>query len=114
LEARHPSWFGLDATALLREHGITRVIADPAKGQPGAHLPTTAAIYLRLHGSPRVYYSSYSGAYLETLARDMLAHSAGGHDLWCIFDNTASGAATGNAVQLLHILERAGQGRPSV
>ena len=43
-EARHPSWFAADATALLTSHDITRVIADPAAGQPGPHVPTSAAI----------------------------------------------------------------------
>src|SRR5438067_593940 len=51
LEARHPTWFGDQATDLLREHGVTRVIADPAAGQPGPHVPTTEATYLRLHGA---------------------------------------------------------------
>ena len=99
-EARHPSWFGDEATALLTANGITRVIADPAKGQPGPHVPTSADIYVRLHGSPRVYYSSYAPDYLAQLARDMAVHVAAGRTVWCIFDNTASGAATQNALDL--------------
>jgi uncharacterized protein YecE (DUF72 family) len=102
LEARNPSWFGEQATSLLRERSITRVIADPAAGQPGAHAPTTADIYVRLHGSPRVYYSSYSPEYLEALERDLTVHTGAGRTVWCIFDNTASGAATSNALDLLH------------
>jgi uncharacterized protein YecE (DUF72 family) len=101
-EGRHPSWFGDDATDLLRERGITRVIADPPAGQPGAHVPTTATIYARLHGNPRVYYSSYPDDYLQALAADMDAHAAAGRTVWCIFDNTASGAAVPNALTLLH------------
>jgi uncharacterized protein YecE (DUF72 family) len=97
-EARHPSWFGEQATALLTRRGVTRVIADPPAGQPGPHVPTTAAIYARLHGSPRVYYSSYEPAYLAQLARDMATHAAAGRGVWLIFDNTASGAAVPNAL----------------
>jgi len=97
VEARHPTWFGPDATALLTAASVTRVIADPAKGQPGEHVPTTAAIYTRLHGAPRIYYSSYAQDYLAQLARDMATHRAAGRMVWCIFDNTASGAATANA-----------------
>ena len=89
-EARHPGWFGDAATELLRDHGITRAIADPPKGQPGAHVPTTATIYARLHGAPRIYYSAYSDAYLEQLGRDMATHVAAGRDVWLIFDNTLS------------------------
>jgi uncharacterized protein YecE (DUF72 family) len=58
-EARHHSWFGADATALLQSHDVTRVIADPPAGQPGPYVATTEQAYIRLHGSPRVYYSSY-------------------------------------------------------
>jgi uncharacterized protein YecE (DUF72 family) len=97
-EARHPSWFDAPATAMLTDAGVTRVIADPARGQAGAHVPTTSALYVRLHGAPRVYYSAYSAAYLAQLSRDIITHTAAGRNLWCIFDNTASGAATANAV----------------
>jgi uncharacterized protein YecE (DUF72 family) len=100
-EARHPSWFGEEATALLSGRSVTRVIADPAAGQPGPHVPTTAAIYARLHGNPRVYYSSYEPAYIDQLARDMAIHTAAGRTPWVIFDNTASGAAVPNALSLL-------------
>ena len=97
-EARHPGWFGEAATALLREGGVTRVIADPPKGQAGPHVPTTAAIYARLHGAPRIYYSSYAPQYLAQLARDMRVHARAGRDVWTMFDNTASGAAVPNAL----------------
>ncbi|MDL2353650.1 MAG: DUF72 domain-containing protein [Pseudomonadota bacterium] len=100
-EARHPSWFGVAASALLRAGAITRVIADPAKGQPGAHEPTTAELYVRLHGTPRVYYSAYRPDYLAQLARDMAVHTGAGRTVWCIFDNTAAGAATPNALAVL-------------
>lgn len=99
-EARHPEWFGEEATALLQRRAVTRVIADPPKGQEGPHLPTTATIYTRLHGAPRVYYTSYETAYLAQLARDMATHAAQGRTVWCIFDNTASGAALPNALEV--------------
>lgn len=103
-EARHPSWFGEEASALLEREGITRVIADPAKGQDGPHVPTTQAIYVRLHGSPRIYYSAYAPAYIAQLARDMAVHAQQGRDVWVIFDNTASGAALPNALALREAL----------
>jgi uncharacterized protein YecE (DUF72 family) len=106
-EARNPEWFGEEATALLRERGVTRVIADPAKGQEGPHVPTTATIYVRLHGSPRIYYSSYAPEYLAQLARDMQAHAAAGRSVWLIFDNTAAGAAATDALALSESLSKA-------
>lgn len=106
-EARHPSWFSDEATALLRERVITRVIADPAAGQPGPHVPTTDTVYMRLHGSPRVYYSSYPPEYVADLAREIAAHRVAGRTVWCIFDNTASGAAVPNALDLQRLLKHA-------
>ncbi|HEY0061642.1 MAG TPA: DUF72 domain-containing protein [Telluria sp.] len=100
-EARHPEWFGAAATDLLTTRAITRVIADPAKGQPGPHEPTSAAIYVRLHGAPRIYYSSYEPAYLAQLAQDAHTHAAHGRSVWLMFDNTASGAAVPNALEVL-------------
>lgn len=107
-EARHPTWFDAEATALLAGAGVTRVIADPAKGQPGEHVPTTADIYVRLHGSPRVYYSSYDTGYISHLAVDMAVHAAVGRKVWVIFDNTASGAAVPNAVDLVDAVVKLG------
>ena len=94
-EARHASWFSDDATALLQRYRVTRVIADPPAGQPGPYVPTTNTLYARLHGSPRIYYSAYDQAYLDSVA----AYVAG-KDAWVIFDNTASGAALSNAFTL--------------
>jgi uncharacterized protein YecE (DUF72 family) len=101
LEGRHPSWFSDAATAVLREHGVTRVMADPPAGQPGPHVPTTSASYLRLHGTPRVYYSSYPPEFLRDVERRIAAMAHPGADLWCIFDNTAEGHAVPNALEVL-------------
>jgi uncharacterized protein YecE (DUF72 family) len=101
LEARHPSWFGDAAGALLEEYAVTRVMADPPAGQPGPHVPTTAATYIRLHGTPKIYYSSYPPDFLQRVERQIEARRAGGGDVWCIFDNTAAFAAVPNALQVL-------------
>jgi uncharacterized protein YecE (DUF72 family) len=103
-EARHASWFADAASALLMRHDITRVIADPAPGQPGAHVPTSATVYLRLHGSPQRYYSAYEAALLAQVAQALRAWRAAGRNAWCIFDNTAGGAALPDALQLLQLL----------
>lgn len=103
-EARHPSWFGEAATALLRARRITRVRADPPAGQPGPHVPTTEVAYLRLHGSPKIYYSDYPPEFLAALATELRTGVAA--DSWCIFDNTASGAALLNALDLQGLLKR--------
>ena len=102
-EARHPGWFSQAATELLQESGVTRVIADPAAGQPGPHVPTsTEAVYVRLHGAPRIYYSRYSPEYVESVRRELRRQAAAGRTCWCVFDNTAAFEAVPNALQLLH------------
>ncbi|OBV38633.1 DUF72 domain-containing protein [Janthinobacterium psychrotolerans] len=102
-EARHASWFGDAATALLRASHITRVRADPPAGQPGPHVPTTEVAYIRLHGSPKIYYSDYAADFLSSLATELRTQAANGS--WCIFDNTASGAALLNALDLQQRLQ---------
>ena len=58
--------------------------------------------YFRLHGSPRTYWSRYDPTFIGKLA-DLLARSASG-DVWCVFDNTAAGAAIENALELQTLL----------
>ncbi|MGZ3181727.1 MAG: DUF72 domain-containing protein [Telluria sp.] len=104
LEARHATWFGDEATALLIREGVTRVVADPPACEPHAHTATTGDYYIRLHGSPRMYYSSYPDAYLAQMAAAMNTHVRGGHEAWCVFDNTAGQQAVPNALTLLRNL----------
>ena len=98
-EPRHPSWFTGEADAALAKARIARAAADPAR-VPKAAIPGgwPGLVYFRLHGSPRVYWSSYEAARLDALAADLSATSA---PVWCIFDNTASGAAAANALDLI-------------
>ena len=105
-EPRHETWFTDEVELLLREHRIARVAADPAcvpaAAEPGGYDPL---LYLRLHGSPRAYYSAYSTATLESAARFVEDKAIRGISTWCIFDNTALGAATGDALTVqAHLL----------
>jgi len=103
LEPRHESWVG--AEALLVHYHIAQVAVDPSRistdstprGWPGLK-------YWRLHGSPRIYYSPYELPRLERLAVELQTATAEGQSAWCIFDNTASGAALGNALTLAQYL----------
>jgi uncharacterized protein YecE (DUF72 family) len=105
MEPRHASWFTEEADALLRAQRVARVLADPVRHEPGrAPGGWPGRVYLRLHGAPRVYYSSYEAPLLQALARRLQVAEAEGAETWCIFDNTASGAAAGNALDLLQLL----------
>lgn len=98
LEPRHASWFTGEADDLLRAHRIARVAADPAKvpaaAEPGGW---PGLVYLRLHGSPRMYASAYETPAIEAAAARLAAATG---EAWCIFDNTLLGAALGDALKL--------------
>jgi uncharacterized protein YecE (DUF72 family) len=100
-EPRHASWFTTAANDWLAERAIARVAADPAPvpggGEPGGW---NGLAYYRWHGSPRIYYSDYDGAALATLGKELDRQTKRRIPTWCIFDNTASGAALGNALAL--------------
>lgn len=105
LEPRHVSWFGSRAERLMEEFRIARVAADPPRaagdGRPGGW---RGLAYFRLHGSPRVYYSSYDDEFLGVLALELKALARRRIPTWCIFDNTTLGAGTGNALTLMEEL----------
>jgi uncharacterized protein YecE (DUF72 family) len=104
-EPRHSTWFTPLAEQMLVAFRVGRVAADPplapAGGEPGGWPGT---VYYRLHGSPRVYYSDYDAAYLDALAARLAALARAEAPVWCIFDNTALGAATLNALDLIEKL----------
>jgi uncharacterized protein YecE (DUF72 family) len=99
LEPRHASWFAPGVDDWLAERNIARVAADPAPvlaaAKPGGR---KALAYYRWHGSPRIYYSGYDAAALASLQRRLEEDRP--RAVWCIFDNTAAGAALGNALEL--------------
>lgn len=105
-EPRHPTWFSSAAAGMLAHLGIAYVEADP----PPTPLPLPGSAarlrYIRLHGSPVVYHSPYPDAYLDDLAAEIGRSVQAGKHVWCVFDNTASGAAVPNALSLLTRLRR--------
>lgn len=105
LEPRHASWFNAAVDRLLRGFEVARVAADPAKGSPAAAKPGgwPQFRYWRLHGTPRTYYSEYSAEFLRTFA-DELKQPTRAAETWVIFDNTALGHATTNALELQQLL----------
>ncbi|HEY0332716.1 MAG TPA: DUF72 domain-containing protein [Stenotrophomonas sp.] len=104
-EPRHASWFTAKASDLLAEHAVARAAADPAR-VPEAALPGAAPHwrYWRWHGSPRIYYSDYPHDALQALAAEVAQARRGGGQRWVIFDNTAHGFATPNALDLQALL----------
>ncbi|MFN3429605.1 MAG: DUF72 domain-containing protein [Candidatus Sericytochromatia bacterium] len=100
LEPRHKTWFTPRVEDLLTDFAIARVAADPARvpeaAEPGGF---DGLVYYRWHGSPRMYYSDYSIEAIADLGARMTRHPEAA-EVWCIFDNTTVGFATGNALTL--------------
>jgi uncharacterized protein YecE (DUF72 family) len=111
-EPRHASWFSRLASLALRAQRIARVAADPARN-PRAALPAgdRSMQYLRLHGSPRMYYDAYPDDVLQRVSRRLLRADPRIAERWCIFDNTALGHATANALALLELTQQGNHGR---
>lgn len=99
-EARHESWANREATRVLEDHRIGRVIADPDKLGPAAEIRNAGIAYFRLHGSPKVYYDAYDVKALEAWVTRVYEARKTFEHVWCIFDNTAQGFATPNAVDM--------------
>jgi uncharacterized protein YecE (DUF72 family) len=99
-EPRHRSWFTDDAERALEAARIARVAADPAvvadAARPGGWRGLT---YVRWHGSPQIYASSYGDSQIAAAAR-MLAARPPETPGWMIFDNTMLGAATDDALRM--------------
>lgn len=119
-EPRHRSWFTPTAERALVACRVGRVAADPAPvpeaASPGGWLGADgdgrgAVVYHRWHGTPRMYWSGYEPAWLRERADQLRAWPADAH-CWCIFDNTAGGQATPNALELQAMLDRGAGSSP--
>ena len=99
-EPRHPDWDSAEAASLLADHGVTRVLTEiPTPQAPrGEH-----GCYVRLHGTPRRYRSSYSDADLSALATWL---ADGTSPAYVVFDNTAGPAGVANALVLQSLVSR--------
>jgi len=99
VEPRHETW--RSAQQLLIDYQVGQVGASPSRfeldGQPSGW---SGIAYWRLHGVPVVYRSAYTDQYLRELAAQLKRAHDQGTIPWCIFDNTASGAAVGDALSM--------------
>ncbi|MCM8743215.1 DUF72 domain-containing protein [Pseudomonas koreensis] len=103
VEPRHASW--VTAQPLLQAYRIAQAVVDPSRISTDGSAQGWAGLgYWRLHGSPRIYHSAYDERYLQALAQQLKVAAAQGAVTWCIFDNTASGAALGNALALTALI----------
>jgi uncharacterized protein YecE (DUF72 family) len=106
VEFRHESFLTDAFVSLLAAHGVALVPADVAGRFPVAHDVTADWVYVRLHGSRRLYVSGYMPREIEAWARRIEAWrdggepadarriggpapaAPGGRDVFVFFDNT--------------------------
>ncbi len=112
-EPRHASWFAPAVDRELAALGVGRAAASPARwpeaARPGGWLGPAgdgrgAVLYHRWHGEPRVYWSRYELQWLRARAAELTCWPREA-DGWCVFDNTASGAAIVNALELRALID---------
>ncbi len=97
-EPRHPGWASAEAESLLAAHQVTPVITEI----PTTHTPhAPGADYVRLHGTPRRYRSSYPTDQLRALAAWI---AEGTSPAYVVFDNTAGPAGVANGRELQELL----------
>jgi uncharacterized protein YecE (DUF72 family) len=122
LEVRHESFMTAEFFALLRKFGIAFVFADTAGKWPYAEDLTADFVYIRLHGSRKLYVSGYGRDILRRWAKRIRRWSEGGQprdarlvtrrnlarreprDVFVYFDNDAKVKAPANALTLRRLL----------
>ncbi len=77
VEIRHESFLVPGFGELLRDHDVALVVSDNPGIYPVVEEPTTDFMYLRLHGSERMYSGSYGDPALDYWAQRILAWNEG-------------------------------------
>ena len=101
LEIRHPSWINDQVFGILRKFNIALCMADTAGRYPSCEAVTADFVYIRLHGSQKLYASPYSEEELRTWAEKV---NGWNRDAFIYFDNDFEGYAVSNAKILKEIL----------
>jgi uncharacterized protein YecE (DUF72 family) len=105
LEARHISWLTDNAYNLLAKYNIAWVMAEAGNRFPYAEAVTSKNIYVRFHGSKKLYASSYTNEVLRSYADKFINWQKEGHQLWVFFNNTMYVTAIENAITLKKMVD---------
>lgn len=103
LEVRHASWITDKVFDIMNQFNVAFCISDTAGRYPYHEAVTTDFIYIRLHGSRKLYTSEYTTQELHTWAEKILQW---GKETFCYFDNDFEGYAVQNARELKKILAK--------
>ncbi|MFR9806409.1 DUF72 domain-containing protein [Pseudonocardia sp. RS010] len=106
IEVRHESFRDPAFFALLREHGVSSVVADTAGKWPFLTEVTADHVYVRLHGDQELYVSGYTPAALDAWAERIRGWLAADLDVLVFFDNDVKVHAPFDAIALAERLRR--------
>jgi uncharacterized protein YecE (DUF72 family) len=108
LEFRDTSWFDDETAERLAAAKLAVCVSD-AGDWPRWDRVTGDLVYVRLHGSPRTYYSRYDKRKLKRWAEHVRGWAAEGREVHVYFDNDAEGHAPYDALKLIAALGNAYQ-----
>ncbi|MGA2331418.1 MAG: DUF72 domain-containing protein [Syntrophales bacterium] len=101
LEMRHQSWLADRVMKKIEDRGLAFCISDTASRYPYGEFVTADFIYIRLHGSRKLYASDYTEDELQMWAEKIRQWKK---DTYVYFDNDFGGYAPKNAARLKQIL----------
>ena len=104
-EFRDDSWCNNKIYNLLKKYKIAWVIAD-SPNFPKREEITTNFIYLRMHGSQKLFSSKYTKSELENLAQKIKDWQRRKIDVYVYFNNDAQGFALQNARELIKFVKK--------
>lgn len=99
VEFRHASWWNQEVWDAFLKHNITFCsVSHPQL--PQTIFKDFPLVYIRLHGTPKMFYSSYSPQELLYIKNEIASKSA-----FVYFNNTASEAGILNALELKSLIK---------
>ena len=101
LEIRHPSWIHEHVFQILKDNNVAFCLSDTAGKYPYHEVLTADFLYIRLHGSEKLYASKYSEEELQGWSKKI---SGWDMETCLYFDNDYQGHAVADAMRLREIL----------
>lgn len=98
IEFRHESWWTPEAVTKLANHNITMCSVSHPK-LPETVFTESKLVFVRLHGTPRMFYSDYSNEQLSAL-KDSIEKDKSVEKIFIYFNNTAGTAGILNALEM--------------
>lgn len=97
IEFRNASWWTDEVFEAFRQHQLVFCSVNYPK-LPTGIIPTAKTAYVRMHGSPRLFYSEYSDEELSDVMHQLAAQKF--KQAFVYFNNTASTAGILNALTI--------------